>query len=122
MTFFNTLLKAEKCLGFLIQHRFIFSVRVASVAGEMITVPTILNLPSLRTAMYRAAMTVSKKMFLKRYLPSLAPAALARDGLDGNLENCSPLDCLLPGGCIGIHQVVDTMAALHPAGCYHLFV
>jgi len=71
---------------------------VALAAGEMITVPAMVNLPSLCAAMYGAAMTVSKKMFLKRYLPSLAPTALARDGFDGNTENCRPLGSLFPGG------------------------
>jgi hypothetical protein len=83
-------LKAEKRLGFLGQDLCIFSVRVAFVAGEMIAVPAIFNLPALRAALYRAAMTVSKKMFLKGYLPSLGPIPLARDGFDGNTEFCRP--------------------------------
>jgi hypothetical protein len=91
-------LKAEKLPGFLGQQLFILSVRVAFATGEMITVPAIFNLPALRAAMYRAVMTVSKKMLLKRYLPGLAPTPLALDGFDGNTENCRPLLPLFPGG------------------------
>ena len=43
-------------------------------------------------------MIVSKEMLLERYLPSLVPTSLARDGLDGNPENYRPLGPLFAGG------------------------